>query len=108
MIELTRAMTLVLIILAKGERHGYAIMSEIADMIDSEYRVGAGTLYRSIHQLVSQDLIQEAPELFDPEFDDSRRTYYRIMPEGRAALEAELRRIEKLLMVARSIIPSTK
>lgn len=101
-IELTRAMTLVLIVLTKGARHGYAIMTEIVSVTEGEYRVSAGTLYRSIGQMLKHGLVEEAPELFDPEHDDERRKYYRITAQGQEAVALELRRMEKLVQGARS------
>ena len=101
--DLTRAMTLILIVLSQGARHGYAIMTEIVSMTDGEYQVSAGTLYRSIGQMVKSGLVEEAPELFDPEHDDERRKYYKITDQGRKTVTAELRRLDRLVQGARSL-----
>lgn len=101
-IELTQAMTLILIVLSQGARHGYAIMTEIVSMSSGAYRVSAGTLYRSISQMLKHGLVEEAPELFNPELDDERRKYYRITAQGQRLVVAELHRIEKLIQGARA------
>lgn len=100
-IELTRAMTLVLIVLCKGAGHGYAIMTEIERMTAGDYCVKAGTLYRSISQMIEHGLIEEAPAACYPTSKDVRRTYYRITDPGRRAVTDELQRLERLLRSAR-------
>lgn len=101
-IELTRAMTLVLIVLCKGAGHGYAIMREIERMTDGDYAVKAGTLYRSISQLMGHSFIEETPAPSYPIIrEDERRTYYRITNPGRQAITDELQRLERLLRSAR-------
>lgn len=98
-LELTRAMTLVLIVLSDSPRHGYSIMTTIEEMTD--YSVSAGTLYRSLERLQNAELLKEIHEhsLFDSE--DERRRYYQITDSGRKALNDELTRLEKLLQVAK-------
>lgn len=102
LIEPTRSMTLVLMSLSKQPKHGYAIMNEIADLTAGEYIVNAGTLYRSISQMLLHGLIQEAPELFKPR-DDERRKYYKITEHGVTILLAEIKRIESLLRAAETL-----
>lgn len=104
-IELTQAMTLVLIVLRKCPGHGYAIMVEISRMTEGQYTVAAGTLYRSISLLMMHGLVEEQAAAFDPKrHKDLRRRYYRINEAGCQALEAELKRMEKLLLSARSSV----
>lgn len=102
-IELTQAMTLVLIALRKCPRHGYDIMLEIGRMTEGQYAVTPGTLYRSISLMMTHGLIEEQATAFDPRrHKDLRRRYYRITEAGSQALELELKRLEKLLLSARS------
>ena len=95
--ELTRPMTLVLIVLSQGARYPYAIMLEIPRVTNGDYCLGAGSLYRSIRQMEAYGLLKEAPELFHPEIDDKRRRYYRITELGLQALTTELSRMDKLI-----------
>jgi DNA-binding PadR family transcriptional regulator len=75
---LTRAVFHILLALADGERHGYAIMQEVAQNTNGQIKMGPGTLYGNIKRLLATNLIEEADERPDPELDDERRRYYRL------------------------------
>jgi DNA-binding PadR family transcriptional regulator len=92
----------ILVALADDDRHGYAIIQEVAARTGGEVTLSAGTLYRSIQRLLEQGLILETDERPAPEFDDQRRRYYRITPRGRAAARVEARRLERLVQLARA------
>jgi DNA-binding PadR family transcriptional regulator len=92
----------ILLALADDDRHGYAIIQDIAARTDGELRLSAGTLYRSIQRMLEQGLILETRERPAPEEDDERRRYYRITPEGTAAARAEARRLGQLVKMARA------
>src|ERR671927_2027486 len=72
----------ILIALADGDRHGYAIIQDIAARTDGELQMSAGTLYRSIQRMQEQGLIVESRRRPDPEQDDERRRYYQITAFG--------------------------
>ena len=99
----------VLLSLADEARHGYAIIQDIASRTNGEIKLSAGTLYRSIQRLQEQGLIVETKTRPAPEEDDERRRYYRITPLGKAAAQAEVRRLHELLKVARGcgVVPRT-
>jgi DNA-binding PadR family transcriptional regulator len=92
----------VLVALAEGDRHGYAIIQDVAARTEGKVRLSAGTLYRSIQRMVEDGLIVEARERPAPEEDDKRRRYYRITPFGHAVARAEARRLSELLRMART------
>jgi len=92
----------ILLALADDDRHGYAIIQDIAARTGGELRLSAGTLYRSIQRMLEQGLILETRERPAPEEDDERRRYYRITPEGTAAARAEARRLGQLVKMARA------
>ena len=98
----------ILVALADDDRHGYAIMRDIAELSGGLVRMGSGTLYGSIKRMLDQGLIEEADERPDPALDDQRRRYYRITPRGRAAARAEARRLQQLVELARAhgIVPA--
>ena len=84
-----------LLALADGERHGYALMQELrSDGLGAA--LGPGSLYRNIQQLVTARLITESSGA-SSDVDDERRRYYRLTPLGRRALAAEANRLSKLL-----------
>src|SRR5437016_12917067 len=79
----------ILCAVADRERHGYAIMQDVAARTDGHLRLSPGTLYGSIKRLLEDGLIEELSERPDPEDDDVRRRYYRITPRGRKVAIAE-------------------
>ena len=99
--SLTRSATLVLIAIGPEERHGYAIMREVARITDGATRIGPGGIYTTIKRLVDDGLIEECDERPDPELDDQRRRYYRLTGNGRAMTGAEVRRLDSLVQAAR-------
>ena len=87
----------VLVALAGGEKHGYAIMGEVERLTDGSVRMGPGTLYGSIKRMLADGLIEETDERPDPELDDQRRRYYRLTGLGQRVCDAELARLRTLL-----------
>ena len=92
----------ILMVLAEGDNHGYAIIGAIAARTDGRVKIGAGTLYRSVQRMLEDGLITELDERPSPEEDDERRRYYRITPFGRKAARAEAQRLAELVKLARS------
>ena len=99
----------ILLSLTEEDRHGYAIIQDVARRTDNEIRLSAGTLYRSIQRMQEQGLIVETRTRPAPEEDDERRRYYRITPLGKSAAQAEVKRLQSLLKMARScgVVPRT-
>ena len=92
----------ILLAVADEDRHGYAIIQDVAARTGGELKLSAGTLYRSIQRMVEQGLIVEPRERPLPELDDERRRYYRITEFGREVAEAESRRMAQLVRMARN------
>lgn len=99
---LTAAEFQVLLALADGDKHGYAIGKEIAERTDGQVQLRAATLYTVIKRLLENDFIDEEAERPDPELDDERRRYYRLTMRGRRAAEAEALRLEATAKQARA------
>jgi DNA-binding PadR family transcriptional regulator len=102
LLPLTPAVFHILLSLVSGDHHGYGIMQEVNGYTEGKVRLGPGTLYRSIKQLLAQGLIVEWDERPDPELDDQRRRYYRLTDFGQCVLTAEIERLEQILQVARA------
>ena len=100
-LPLTPAMFEVLVALADGEKHGYAVIKDVARRTDGKVRLRAGTLYTVIRRFVDDRLIEESAERPDPALDDERRRYYRLTDRGRAVAVAEARRMAETLAQAR-------
>ncbi len=98
---LSRTATHVLLAIGPEERHGYAIMSEIARMTEGAVHLGPGGIYTTIRRLLDDGLIEESDGRPDPELDDARRRYYRLTALGRAVASAEVRRLDTLVRSAR-------
>jgi DNA-binding PadR family transcriptional regulator len=101
MAPLTPAVFHVLLALADSERHGYAIMQEVAESTGGRIKMGPGTLYGTIKRLLEARMIEESDERPDPELDDERRRYYRLTALGQRAVRAEALRYAEMAEVAR-------
>ena len=94
---LTPAVFFILLALAEGERHGYAIMQGVASLSDNRVRMGPGTLYTTIQRLLDQLLIEETQGTGEPADHESRRRYYKLTRTGKSLLASEIDRMESLL-----------
>lgn len=101
----------VLLALADGERHGYAIIKEVEERSGGTVRLRTGTLYTLLQRLLEQEMIgePEANTAIGPAVTpggpaaraDSRRRYYQLTALGDAVLRAEAQRLEGLIGDAR-------
>lgn len=98
---LTPVVLHILLALADGERHGYAIAQEVETTTGAQIRMGPGTLYGSIQRMLSAKLIEEATTRRRSP-DDERRRYYRMTAAGRQTLDLELQRLASVVDAARS------
>lgn len=101
MLPLTPAVFHVLLALVDGEKHGYAIMNEVAENTERQIKMGPGTLYGTIKRLLEAELILEADRRPDPELDDERRRYYQLTGLGEQLVRAEARRYEQMTKLVR-------
>jgi DNA-binding PadR family transcriptional regulator len=97
---MTEAALQILIALADGEKHGYAIMREVAERTGGRVKLYPGTLYANIKRLLADGLIDELDER--PDADDERRRYYRLSRAGRSAAKAEIERLDAIVSAARA------
>jgi DNA-binding PadR family transcriptional regulator len=105
LLPLTAAVLHILLALADGEKHGYAIMREVGERSGGAVRMGPGTLYGSIQRMLKDGLILETSERADPaqgERGEERRRYYRLSGFGERVLRAEVHRMEDLVRLAQS------
>ena len=102
MLPLLPATFHILVALADEDRHGYAIIQDVAARTDGSIRLSPGTLYRSIQRMLEDGLIVESDERPSPEDDDERRRYYRLTTLGTAVAKAEAARLMDLVRMARA------
>jgi DNA-binding PadR family transcriptional regulator len=91
----------ILLALGAGAKHGYAIMRDIADESGGRIRILPGTLYSTIKRMLADGLIEEVDPPRHADSDDARRRYYRVTRAGRAAAEAETRRLALLVKLGK-------
>jgi DNA-binding PadR family transcriptional regulator len=101
-LPLAPAVFQILVALADQDRHGYAIMQDVAARTDGRMKLSPGTLYGSIKRMLDDGLIAELDERPDPDQDDERRRYYRLTRFGREVAQAEADRLMTLLRQARA------
>ena len=101
-VPLKPAAFLMLLCLAEGEHHGYALKKAVLKRSGGRVDLGPATLYRTLENLVTAGLIQESEQRPAPALDDERRRYYRLTPSGRRAAGAEARHLAGLVGAARA------
>ena len=96
----------VLLALAEEERHGYAISKAVEALTAGKIRLTPGTLYPVIHQMLADEWIAPAGD----DDDDSRRRRYKLTARGRRIAQAEARRLDELVSLARSfkLLPAVR
>src|SRR5262249_14391121 len=101
-LPMTEAAFHVLLALADGEKHGYAIKKEVSRRTGGKVRLGPGTLYGIIKRLLLDGLVVESADRPDPALDDERRRYYRMTRLGQPVAISQARRLQELLDTARA------
>lgn len=92
----------ILLTLAEGEAHGYAIMQRVEARTGGRVRLLPGTMYRGFQRLCEMGLIEETGDRPDPALDDQRRRYYRITEAGHRVARAEAERLEATVEASRA------
>ena len=86
----------ILLALADGDSHGYAIMQAIRAQSNGTVTVQTASFYRHLGRLIDEGWVAEAAGR--REGDDPRRgTYYRLTPRGRQVLAEERQRLTDLV-----------
>ncbi len=91
----------ILVALAGSDRHGYAIMQEVAERTGGQTKLNPGTLYTTLRRLLEQGLIVELDSRARDESHDERRRHYRLTPFGRRVAQLELARLGELVSLGR-------
>ncbi len=94
---------LVLMTLAREERHGYGIVTDIAEQTNGRIRLVPGNLYSVLQRLQNCGFLAESHRRPAPDLEDQRRRYYAISTLGRRVLSAEAERLRGLVGVAESM-----
>ncbi len=97
-VPLSPAVLAILLSLAEGDKHGYAVMKDARAPRGGGIRMGPGTLYGSIERMIRDGFVEESDKQ-----DDERRRYYRLTAQGRTVLAAELHRLDAAVSSARAL-----
>ena len=101
-LPLTPAVLHILLALSEGAKHGYAVIVDVRERTAGEVRLGTGTLYTAIKRLLARGMIVDADvPAGDEEQGEERRRYYELTELGRAVVQAEAERLERLVGIAR-------
>ena len=104
MLPLTPAVFHILLALAEGARHGYAIKQAVEELSGGEVRLGPGTLYEAVQRLEDAGYIEETDPAEDPENAQvAQRRYYKLTAEGWSVLRTEMRHLARLVDHARTV-----
>jgi DNA-binding PadR family transcriptional regulator len=90
----------ILLSLAAGDRHGYAIMQDINERAEGTLTVRPGTLYRAVFRLLDGGLVSEVEG--PGGVTDERRRYYSLTKLGREVARMESQRLARQLVTARA------
>ena len=102
LLPLTPAMFHVLLSLAEGDKHGYAILKEVTSRTAGEVELSTGTLYGLIKRMLADGLIVSPLRRPAGDDDDERRRYYRLTNFGREVAAAEAARHARIVDTART------
>jgi DNA-binding PadR family transcriptional regulator len=97
----------ILLALAEGDRHGYAVMQAVREQSAGRVPLQTGSFYRHLSKLIDDGFVLEAP---GPKTDDDPRrgTYYRLTARGRQLLAAEQARLTGLVAHMKKLKLGTK
>lgn len=100
-LPLTETTFFILISLAVEPRHGYAIMQDVEELSDSRVLLSTGTLYGALRRLLEEGMVVRAQADEHGSLRQVRnRKYYVLTPHGKRVLEAEHRRLRRLVKLA--------
>lgn len=96
-IPLKPAVFHILLALSSGRLHGLGIADTVESETAGEIRLGPGTLYRALKNMVEAGIVTPAE---DPAGPHSRRKYYRLTAAGGSLLQAEAERLARIVEIA--------
>src|SRR5258707_15837728 len=109
LLPLTPAVFFILFALADGDKHGYAIMQNVSQISDNQFRMGPCTLYSTIQRLLDLNLIEETEGVRGQSDHEDRRRYYKLTRTGKTIPAADISRMESVVRLARdkNLVPKT-
>ena len=99
-LPLTEATYFILLSLAPGPRHGYAIMKDVHSLSHGRVTLSTGTLYTGLKRLLDTGWIRRVEDA-DAASNGRQRKDYRLTELGENVLHAEVQRLKGLVSAAR-------
>jgi DNA-binding PadR family transcriptional regulator len=97
-LPLTPPVFYILLSLWQKERHGYEIMKQVEKDSNNKVRLGPGTLYGAIKNMLEEKLIIEVDK-----GNSKRRRYYSLTDKGRNTISSEMQRYTEAVELARRV-----
>lgn len=101
-LPLTPTVYYMLVSLAAGPSHGYAVAREVEELSQGRMVMGPGTLYGALQRMQELGLITETENPGEGGLHVERRRYYRVTALGRSALRTESERLLRAVNLART------
>jgi DNA-binding PadR family transcriptional regulator len=92
----------ILLSLADGPRHGYAVLKDVEEMSGGRVALSVSTLYTTLGRLLEQGLIERGDDGNEELSPGLPRKVYRLTSRGQGALGREANRLRLLLSAYRS------
>lgn len=100
-LPLTESTFYILLSLAPGKKHGYAILKDVKDLSKERIKLSTSTLYTAVGRLLDQDLIERLDDDDGDPGPGLPRKSYALSELGRRVLEAEAVRLQGMVKEAR-------
>ena len=100
-LPLTEPTFYILLSLAPGRKHGYAILKDVKSLSKERINLSTSTLYTAVGRLLDQDLIERLDDGGADPSPGLPRKSYALTELGRRVLEAETVRLQGMIREAR-------
>ena len=100
-LPLTEPTFYILLSLAPGKKHGYAIMKDVKDLSGERVSLSTSTLYTAVGRLLDQELIERLSDSDQDSGPGLPRKSYQLTDLGRRVLDAESVRLQEMVKQAR-------
>lgn len=88
---LTESYLYILLCLFESENHGYGIMQRTAELSKGRVKIGSGTMYGAISNMLKKEWIVECEEI------DTRKRMYKLTKKGNLIMEGECERLKDIV-----------
>jgi DNA-binding PadR family transcriptional regulator len=96
---LTEVSYFILVSLAPGPKHGYAIMKDVRHLSQERVHLSTGTLYGALKRMLDDGWILRVEEP-EPNLSGRERKSYHLTPLGRRVVQSEVKRLDELVAAA--------